>query len=264
MRAARCPQNPLKNHPPFPGGERGAGGIGGKKINLPSWGKISYTYFSAIAAIITKDLAAERRTREQFSAMLIFALIALLSFGFALDLQGNSARAAAPGILWTTLLFSGTLSLNRSLAREEQSGGLDALRLIPVDSSALFLGKAIANWIVMTAVEALLIPLCMILFNLSLLRPEIIAVLLLGTWGYAAVGTLLAAMAVNSRAREVLLPILLLPLVIPLLIAAVQATAILVDGGDWNAVAGWIRLLVVYDLVVGAVALLTFDFLITE
>jgi heme exporter protein B len=219
---------------------------------------------STIAALIAKDLAAERRTREQFSAMLIFALIALLSFGFALDLQGPGARVAAPGILWTTLFFSGTLGLNRSLAREEQSGGLDALRLLPVDSSVIFFGKAVANWILMTAVEALLLPLCGILFDVWLLRPEILAVLALGTWGYATVGTLLAAMAVNSRAREVLLPILLLPLVIPLLIAAVQATGTLVAGGDWNAVAGWVNLLLAYDLIVGAVALLTFDFLITE
>jgi heme exporter protein B len=221
-------------------------------------------FLRKVWAIIAKDITAELRTREMVSAMLVFSVLALLVFSFTLDLQGKIARAVAPGVLWATVAFAGTLGLSRSMAREQQTGCMDGLLLAPVDRSAIFFGKAVGNATFMIVVEVILLPLFSALFDVSLLKPGVLLVTALGTLGYAAVGTLLAAIAVNTRAREVMLPILLLPLAVPALIAAVQATGGLVEGGTLAEVAGWVRLLVVYDLVIVAVALLTFGYVVEE
>ncbi|RLC92723.1 MAG: cytochrome C biogenesis protein [Chloroflexi bacterium] len=221
-------------------------------------------FIRQVYAIVAKDIAAELHTREMVSAMLVFAVLAMFIFSFALDLRGAMARAAAPGVLWATVTFAGTLGLSRSLAREQQSGCIDGLMLAPVDRSAIYFGKAIGNLIFMGVVEIVLLPLFSALFNVSLLRPGVLLVMALGTVGYGAVGTLLAAIAVNTRAREVMLPVLLLPLAIPALIAAVQATAGLVDGGTLADVGGWTQLLVAYDLVIVAVSMLTFGYVVEE
>lgn len=215
-------------------------------------------------AIVAKDLSAELHTREMVSAMLVFAAIALLVFSFALDLQGRTARAAAPGVLWATVVFAGTLGLSRSLAREQNNGCMDGLLLAPVDRSAIFFGKALGNLIFIGVVELALLPLCAALFEAPLLQPQVLLVVLLGTVGYAGAGTLLAAVAVNTRAREVLLPVLLLPLVVPALIAAVKATSWLLDGGTLAEVTGWLNLLIAYDLVMLAVSMLTFEYAVSE
>jgi len=222
------------------------------------------SFFRKVWAILVKDMAAELHTREMISAMLVFSVLAVLIFSFALDLRGATARAAAPGVLWATVAFAGTLGLSRSLAREQQTGCMDGLLLAPVDRSAIFLGKALGNVILMGLVEVVLLPLFSALFGVPLLRPGVLLVTALGTAGYAAVGTLLAAIAVNTRAREVMLPIMLLPLAIPALIASVQATGVLVEGGALGYATGWVRLLVVYDLVIVAVALVTFGYVLEE
>jgi heme exporter protein CcmB len=221
-------------------------------------------FWRQVGAIVIKDLAAELHTREILSAMFVFAVLTLLIFSFALDLRGTAARAAAPGVLWCAITFAGTLGLSRSLAREQQTGGLAGLLLAPLDRTAILFGKAVGNLLLMLAMEVILLPLGTVLLNVPLLRGALLPVLFAGTLGYAVVGTLLAAIAVNTRAREVLLPILLLPLTTPLLIAAVQATAGLLDGLAWAEIGAWWRLLVVYDLVIVAVAMLTFGYVVEE
>lgn len=196
--------------------------------------------------------------------MLVFSLLAVLIFSFALDLRGRMAEAAAPGVLWATAAFAGTLGLSRSLAREQETGCIDGLLLAPVDRSAIFFGKALGNLAFMAVVEVVLLPLFSALFDVALLRLGVLLVLAVGTVGYAAVGTLLAAIAVNTRAREVMLPILLLPLAVPVLIAAVQATGGLIEGASLTEVGGWVRILVVYDLVIVAASLLTFEYVVEE
>jgi len=217
-----------------------------------------------VFAIVAKDIAAELHTKEMISAMLVFSVLALLIFSFALDLRGEVAEAAAPGVLWATIAFAGTLGLSRSMAREQQSGCIDGLLLAPMDRSAIFFGKALGNLAFMAVVEIVLLPLFSAFFNVMLLRGGVLVVLALGTVGYAAVGTLLAAIAVNTRAREVMLPILLLPLAVPVLIGAVQATGGLIEGASLAEVGGWVRILVVYDLVIVAASLLTFEYVVEE
>ncbi len=219
-------------------------------------------FLRQVLAIVRKDIAAELNTKEVVSAMLVFSAVALLTFSFALDLRGDIAPAVAPGVLWVTIAFAGTLGLSRSLARDQQDGCIDGLLLAPMDRGAIFLGKAAGSLLFMAAVEVALLPLFSALFDVPLMQPRVMAVLLLGTSGYASVGTLLAAIAVNTRAREVMLPVLLLPLAVPVLLGAVQATSGLVEGATLGEVAGWIRILVVYDLMVTAVSLLTFGFVV--
>lgn len=215
-----------------------------------------------VLAIIRKDLAAELHTREVFSAMFVFGILALLIFSFALDLQGAGGRAAAPGVLWTTVAFAGTLGLSRSMAREQLSGGFAGLLLAADDRTVIFFGKASSNLVLLLSVIAVLLPLGTVLLEVNFLRLEVGLIMLLGTLGYAAVGTLLAGMAVNTRAREVMLPILLLPLTVPLLLSAVRATEGLLAGLTWPAIAPWIRILIAYDLILLALAILTFEFVI--
>jgi heme exporter protein B len=224
----------------------------------------AHSFWRKVWAIIAKDVIAELHTREMVSAMLVFSILAMLIFSFALDLRGAMARAVAPGVLWATVAFAGTLGLSRSLAREQQTGCIDGLLLAPMDRSAILFGKALGNLVFMAIVEVILLPLFSALFDVPLLRAGVLLVTALGTVGYATVGTLLAAIAVNTRAREVMLPILLLPLVVPALIAAVQATSSLVDGGTLAEVGGWVRLLIVYDLIIVAVAMLTFEYVVEE
>ena len=221
-------------------------------------------FLRQVWAIVAKDIAAELHTREIFSAMFVFAVLALLIFSFALDLRGSLAQVAAPGVLWATIAFAGTLGLSRSMAREQQTGGIEGLLLTPVDRAALFFGKALGNLALMLAVELVLVPLAMVMFDVAFLRGGVLLTLLLGTVAYAAVGTLLAAIAVNTRAREVMLPILLLPLLTPLLIAAVKATGALIEGATWAEIGGWGQILVVYNLLIIAVSLLTFGYVVEE
>jgi heme exporter protein B len=203
-------------------------------------------------AVLRKDLLLEWRTREVLTSSLVFGLLALVIFTFALDLRAENAALFAPGVLWAAFVFAGVLALGRSFAQERDRGTLDGLLLAPVDRSALYLAKAAANAGVILAVEAALLPVFAAFFNLPVLRLGLAPVLLLGTAGFAAVGTLFAALAANTRAREALLPVLLLPVAVPVVIGSVKATAAVLDG---TAVGHWLGLLGAFDalfLVVGS------------
>ena len=212
-----------------------------------------------VGALVWRDLAVEWRTRESLSTMMLFALITLVIFDFAFDLRVENARQIAPGALWVAFTFAGVLGLSRSLARDQELGALEGLMLSPVGRGVIYVGKALANFLTMTLTEAILLPLFAALFDAPLIQGGVILIILLGTVGFVAVGTLLAAMAVNTRAREALLPILLFPIAVPVLLAAVKATGALLDGETLAAVGHWLRLMVVYDIVVCVVAYLTFD-----
>jgi heme exporter protein B len=217
-----------------------------------------------IIAVMRKDVIIELRTKEMFSSMLVFSLIAVFIFSVALDLAAASPIDTTPGLLWVTIAFAGTLGLNRSLAQERENNCMDGLLLAPMDRSAIFFGKALGNFVFMTVVEIIVVPVFAVLFNVPLLRGSVWLVIVLGTLGYAAVGTLFSTMAVNTRAREVMLPILLLPVSIPVFIPAVNATGAFLAGDALSEVAGWLRLLLAYDAIIIAVSFMTFDFVVEE
>ena len=221
-------------------------------------------FMRALWAIVWKDLSSEWRSRELFTAMLVFSLLVILIFNFALELDVRARTAVTSGVLWVTFAFAGTLGLNRSMATEKDRGCLDGLLLAPVDRSAIYFGKAIANLIFMFVVEAVVLPVYSVLYNTNLFNPGLIVVIFLGSVGYVAVGTLLSTMAVQSRTRDILLPILLFPLAIPVLIAAVKASSGFLQGLEIIEIMTWLNLLIVYDLIFVAIAFMFFDFVVEE
>ena len=221
-------------------------------------------FLNAVAAVVWKDLAAELRSRELLSSMLVFALLVILIFNFALELDARTRAAVTSGVLWVTFAFAGTLGLNRSMATEKDRGCLDGLLLTPVDRSAIYFGKAIGNLIFMFIVELIVLPVYSVLYTTNLFQPGLLLVIVLGSVGYTAVGTLLAAMAVQSRTRDVLLPILLFPLAIPVLVAAVKASGGFLDGAAMADIRPWLNLLVTYDVIFVAVAFMVFDYIVEE
>lgn len=221
-------------------------------------------FFRAMWAVIWKDLAAELRSRELLSSMLVFALLVILIFNFALELDAEARANVTSGVLWVTFAFAGTLGLNRSMAVEKDRGCLDGLLLAPVDRTAIFFGKASANLVFMLVVAAIVLPLYSILYNTNLFLPGLILVVVLGSAGYVAVGTLLSSMAVQARTRDILLPILLFPVVIPLLVAAVRASSGFLQHLHPDEIRPWINLLLVYDVIFIASAFMVFEFVVEE
>jgi heme exporter protein B len=221
-------------------------------------------YWKAIAAITWKDLAAELRSRELLSAMLVFSLLVILIFNFALELDIKTRQSVTAGVLWATFAFAGTLGLNRSMAVEKDRGCLDGLLLAPVDRSAIYFGKVISNLVFMLIVEAIVLPIYSVLYNINLFQPGLMMVILLGSVGYTTVGTLLSSMAVQTRTRDVLLPILLFPVVVPILIAAVKASGGYLTGAEMEEILPWLNLLIAYDVIFTAIAFMVFDYVVEE
>lgn len=205
----------------------------------------------------------EMRSREMLSSMFVFALIVMLVFSFSFELRVDNAIQVAPGILWVAFTFAGMLGLGRSFILERDQGCLDGLLLCPVDRSVIFLGKMLGNLLFMSMIEIIILPLCLALFDLPF-KPLLLPIILLGTVGFAAVGTLFSAMTVHARAREVLLPILLFPIAIPLLIAAVKLTAGLFDGQPWSSMGRWLQFLIGFDVIFLTVSYMTFDYVVEE
>jgi len=219
-----------------------------------------------VRAVAVKDLLAERRTKANFNAVVFMAVLILLLFGLALGPDTETLKATAAGALWLTVLFSGVLAFNRSYQLELEGGALETLLTYPGDRRSIFVGKLLANLAFLLLVQIIVVPLAGILYDLPLLRPApgLFGVLLLATLGFATLGTFYAAIASRVRAREVLLPLLLFPILVPLLVAAEGATSALLAGDPLGELGAWIRLLVVFDVVVLAATLLVFEYVIEE
>jgi len=223
-------------------------------------------FFHTVWAVARKDLLMELRGKEMVSSIFIFATLTLLILNFALDMNRIDTRAAAAGAMWVAFLFAGSVTMNRSFMSEKENDCLAALTLAPVDHAAIFFGKLAANFILMTVAEAVIVPTLITLFNVNVMeRPGWQAlVILLGTLGFLTIGTLVAAMAVNLRARELLGPLLMLPVVSPVIIAAAQASAGLVNGAPIDELAVWFRILATFDVIYLVVAWMVFERLIED
>lgn len=219
-----------------------------------------------VGAVAWKDLVAERRAKANFNSVLAFAALTLLLFGFALGPDAEALRTAAAGVLWLTVLFSGILAFNRSYQLELEDGALETLIMYPGARRSLYLGKLAANSAFLLLVEAVVVPLAAVLYHLPLLHalPDLIPVLVLGTVGFVTLGTFYAAMASRVRAREVLLPLLLFPMLVPLLVAAVKGTVAALVGDPMGELGSWVRLLIVYDAIFFVVATWAFEAVIEE
>ena len=191
--------------------------------------------------------------------MLFFALLVVVVFSFAFNPTAEESRHIAGGLVWVALLFAAIFALNQTWARELRNQVLDAYRVSPAPANALFLGKALGNFIFISVVEALLMPLFVVFYNLRSVGPpwQLVPVFLLGTWALVVVGTFFAAMSLRTRSREVMLPLILFPISIPALLGMVQGTTVILTGDDTPRV--WISLLVGYDVIFTTVCLLLFE-----
>jgi heme exporter protein B len=214
-------------------------------------------FIRQVLVIMAKDLRAELRTKEAINASLSFALVVLLLFSFAFDPSEETTREISGGLLWIVFAFAGTLLLNRSFARELGNDCLDALISAPIPGSALFLGKALANYVLVLAVELIALPLFGVFYNVRWTSQfwQLMMVIALATWGMTVTGTIFSALTVNIRLREVMLPILNFPILIPALLGAMQLTSWLVAGNPINAdKEAWLKMLIGFDVMYTAVS----------
>lgn len=213
-----------------------------------------------------KDVTVELRARESLNAMLFFALLILLVFNFALGPDRERLRETAPGLLWLAFLFTGLLGLGRVYQAERENDCLEQLLLMPGDRESIYLGKLLAAGLVMLAAEAAIFPLFALLYNVDIWSqlPALFLVAAMGTAGFAAVGTLLGAMTANLRAREIMLPLLLLPLAVPVILGAVKASEVILLGGTLKDAAAWLKLLAAFDVIFLVACPLAFEFVLEE
>ena len=222
------------------------------------------TFWRKALAITWKDVLSEARTREIISSVLVFTILVIVIFNFAFGGGADTLTLVAPGILWVTFAFAGVLSLTRSFIPEKEEGCLEGMMVSPVGRDVIYVGKMLGSLLFMVVIEAIALPIFVLLFNLNVLSLELIVVTLLTTVGFVAVGTLFSALSVNPKAREMVLPILFFPIVTPILIAAVNASQLLLAGESWSAISQWLGIMVAFDAIFLVVSFLVFGFVVEE
>jgi len=220
--------------------------------------------FTKILAIFWKDILAEFRTKEIVTSVLVFALLVLVIFSFAFGTRADAMELVAPGILWTALTFGGVLGFNRVFIMEKENSRLEGLMLCPVDRAVIYWGKLAGSFTFILAVAVVITPIFLVLLNLPLFLPRLALIIVLATLGFAAVGTLFSAVAINTRARDIMLPILFLPIAVPVIVAAVKATALVIAGRPWGDMLVWLQIIIVFDIIYLVIATLVFEFVVEE
>ena len=221
-------------------------------------------FWSPIITLVWKDIQLEIRTKDIVVSVLVFALLALVIFNFAINPTPQMVALVAPGILWVAISFGGVLGLIRSFALEKDGGNLHGLMLAPVGRESIFFGKMLGTFLFMLVVELMVFPIFAVLFNISLAMPGLIPVALLATVGVASMGTVFSAMAVNTRSREVMLPLLFLPAVLPVIVAAIEASGAIIQGDGGDDLSLWLPFMAVYDAIFLVVCPLAFNAVIEE
>ncbi|MFC2018617.1 heme exporter protein CcmB [Chloroflexota bacterium] len=217
-----------------------------------------------VMAITGKDTISEIRTKEIIPPVLVFALLVIVIFNFAFEPGRATMALVAPGILWATFAFAGVLSLNRSFVMEKEDGCLEGLMMCPVGREVIYTGKMLGSLLFMLIIEAIALPVFALLFNLPVFSAELIVVTVLATVGFAAVGTLFSALAANAKAREMVLPVLFFPVVIPVIVSAVKASGLALSGESWSSMASWLGIIGAFDVVFIVVSFLVFAYVIEE
>jgi heme exporter protein B len=217
-----------------------------------------------IMGIVHKDIQVEWRGRQGLPVMLVFSLLIVFLFNFALQLSPDLQAGLAAGLLWVSLAFASTLGLNRSVSLERENNALDGLLLTPVDRSAIFFGKSLSNFLFTALVALLLLPVLSLFYGTNMLNLSLVLIVLLGLGAYTSLGTLLAALSIQTRTRDVLLPVLLYPLALPVLIAAVEASRTIISGETIEACQSWILLLLACVILFNAAGLVFFETILEE
>jgi heme exporter protein B len=215
-------------------------------------------------AIAHKDIIAELRSREIITSVLVFAVLVLVIFNFAFKVDRQTMVILAPGILWVTFTFAGVLALNRAFIPEKEENCLEGLLACPAGREVIYTGKMLGSLFFLLLVEAVVLPIFALFFNIDVFQIETITVTVLGTVGFTAVGTVFSALAVNTRAREMVLPVLFLPVVSPVIIAVVESSALALSGGSWSDMTVWLIILLAFDAIFLVVPFLVFSYVIEE
>lgn len=206
-------------------------------------------YVDPILAVLWKDVLLETRTKDFVIAVLVFSLLVMVIFNFAIDPTPQTVGLVAPGVLWVAFVFGGVLGLNRSFALEKDNGNIHALMLAPVSRDAIFFGKVLSNFLFMMVVELAVLPVFAVLFNFSMEVFQLLPIIFFATLGIVTVGTVFSSMAVNTRAREVMLPLLFFPVALPAIIAAVEMSSLVLEGEGILSNIGWLPLLAAFDAI---------------
>lgn len=221
-------------------------------------------FWRATLAILWKDLLLEVRTKDIITSLVVFAILVVVIFNFAFPPIPRVVALVTPGILWVAFTFAGILGLNRVFVLEKDRGNLEGLMLAPVGRDAIYFGKMLGSFLFMLIVEALILPIFTVLFNVPLWNVEFLLMMLLATLGFAAVGTVFSAIAINTRSREVMLPVLFFPIVLPVVISAVQMTGMSLQGDSWSTMFRWLQLVIAFDVIFLVVSSLTFEYVLEE
>ena len=217
-----------------------------------------------ILIIVWKDLLLELRSKDLVVSIVVFGLVVVVVFNFALNNTPGRSAELAPGILWSAFAFSAVLGMNRAFVRDQEQGGLEGLLISPISRDAIFLGKALTSLIFMLLVEAALLPVYAVMLDFSVLSWSLMLTIFLGTLGFAFVGTLFSAIAVQTRSREIMLPVLFFPVLLPVIIAAVEASTRAVGGVTFIGLGRWLPLIVVFDALFLVICPWVFSFVVEE
>lgn len=221
-------------------------------------------FWQKVLAITWKDVLSEMRTKEIIFSVVVFTLLVIVIFNFAFGASLEQMIVIAPGMLWVTFAFAGVLSFNRSFISEKEEGCLEGLMLSPVSREAIYVGKMLGSLLFLLIIEAIALPVFAALFNVGVFSLKLVVITLLTTVGFVSVGTLFSAMAINTRAREMVLPILFLPIVIPIIISAVTASGQALAGESWGDLSPSLGLIGAFDVIYLVVSYLVFNFVIEE
>lgn len=222
------------------------------------------SYWRKVLAIAWKDTLTELRTREIVFSVIVFTLLVIVIFNITLGLNSDLINVLAPGILWVTFAFAGVLSMNRAFVPEKEQGCIEGLLACPISRDVIYFGKMLSSLLFMIVVEAVALLVFTLLFNVNVLSPPLILITIVGTIGFATVGTLFSALASNTRARELVLPILFLPIIIPVIIGAVNVSAEILKGGSWGVLAPWLQIILAFDAVFLVISFWAFGFVVEE
>ncbi len=220
----------------------------------------------SVLAILWKDLLIEARSKEIVLSMFFFGVLVILIFTLAFEADRSTLQGLTPGFIWVTFLLFGVLGLSRAFTMEKENDAIDGMLLAPIDRGAIYAGKFLSNLVFMLVVEAVTLPVVSLFLGVSVTAnlPALSGVLLLGTVGFIAVGTLFSAMAVRTRLRDLMLPLLLFPVASPVFIAAAQSTQEIMRGNGIDAYGYWLNLMVAYDVVFLTLSFLIFEFVVEE
>ena len=222
-------------------------------------------YFRAIFSIVKKDALMEWRSKEAINSMLVFALLVTIVFSFIFEPGSDTKGEVVGGIFWIAVIFSGLLGLNKSMVSEIQGGNLEALLLSPVERSAIFFGKFLSNMLFMLFMEAILIPLFTVFYDVNIIeRPEVILVIFLATYGFCLIGTLFSIISVKTKTREIMLPLMLLPIMVPVILGAILSTNVFIGGEPSENARNWITLIASFDVIFTAIIFAIFGLIIEE